>query len=398
MYWVYKTFDTTEQQFNQTIKVALYNVAQKMAEFNNAQLPNKNPVKQVSSNYFVVDINDIIDANILDHYLKTEFDYSHINIDYEYAIYDCESNEMVYGNFVHTEDGCKNKNKDHIFPKYDEYTYYFGIYFPSKTTYVLYNMNIWLISSFVLITAIGFFVYAIFIILRQKRLSEIQKDFINNMTHEFKTPISTIAISADVLMDAEIKNDPQRLSNYASIIKDQNYRLESQIEQVLQLARIEKRQTHLAFEDVDLHETITTIVNTFTLKFKDAPGNINVDLKAKYPVIKADKLHFTNLIYNLLDNAVKFSPEHPDILISTKQNEYEILISCSDKGIGIDKKYQKKIFDKFYRVPTGNIYNVKGFGLGLNYVKNIVSAHAWKISLESMPGKGSTFTIHIHIK
>jgi len=145
MYWINKTFDTEENQFNQTIKVALYNVAEKMAAFNNAQLPNENPVKQVSSNYYVVDINDIIDAHILDHYLKTEFEYSHIHTDYEYAIYDCENNEMVYGNFVQTSES-KADEDEKSFPKYDEYTYYFGIYFPSKTTYVLYNMNVWLIS------------------------------------------------------------------------------------------------------------------------------------------------------------------------------------------------------------------------------------------------------------
>lgn len=397
MYWINKTFDTNEKQFNQTIKVALYNVAQKMAEFNNAQLPNKNPVKQVSSNYYVVDINDIIDANILDHFLKTEFEYSHINIDYEYAIYDCENNEMVYGNFVHSVEESKKRKKDQSFPKYDEYTYYFGIYFPSKTTYILYNMNVWFISSFVLITAIGFFVYAIFIILRQKRLSEIQKDFINNMTHEFKTPISTIAISADVLMDPEIKNDPQRLMNYASIIKDQNYRLENQIEKVLQLARLEKRQMNITLEDIDLHEIIENIVSTFSLNVNDDNEKIMLDLKANSPVIKADKQHLTNLIYNLLDNAVKFSPEHPQICISTEQSDNKVSISCSDKGMGIDKKYIKKIFNKFYRIPTGNIYSVKGFGLGLNYVRNIVSAHNWKINVESTPDDGSKFTIHIHL-
>lgn len=397
MYWVYKTFDTTENQFNQTVKVALYNVAEKMAEFNGAQLPNKNPVKQVSSNYYVVDINDIIDANILDHYLKTEFEYSHINIDYEYAIYDCESNEMLYGNYVHTSDESQKRTSKHNFPKYDEYTYYFGIYFPSKTTYILNNMNIWIISSFVLITAIGFFVYAIFIILRQKRLSEIQKDFINNMTHEFKTPISTISISADVLMDPEIKSDPPRLSNYASIIKDQNYRLENQIEKVLQLARIEKRKMNLTLEDIDLHDTISNIVKTFTLNFKDNHGKIKLDLQANDPVIKADNQHLTNLVYNLLDNAVKFSKENPEIMIKTIQTDHEIKISFSDKGIGIDKKYIKKIFNKFFRIPTGNVYNVKGFGLGLNYVKNIVNAHNWKISVDSEPGKGSTFVIYIPI-
>ncbi|MCD4664357.1 MAG: hypothetical protein K8R68_03735, partial [Bacteroidales bacterium] len=205
-YWVNKSFSLVEEQFNRKVEIALYNVAEKMATFNNSELPNENPVRQMSSNYFIVDINDVIDAKILDHYLKTEFEYSNINIDYEYAIYDCETNRMVYGNYIKQNGAGDMKEKK--FQKYDEFTYYFGIIFPSKTLYVLNNMNIWLISSFVLFTAIIFFAYAIFIILKQKRLSEVQKDFINNMTHEFKTPISTIGISANVLSDPEIVNDP----------------------------------------------------------------------------------------------------------------------------------------------------------------------------------------------
>jgi len=396
LYWVNESFGLAEKQFNQTVEIALYNVAEKMVTFNGHELPNENPVRQISSNYFIVDINDIIDAQILDHYLKTEFEYSNINIDYEYAIYDCETDNMVFGNYINPLDN-KN-NKERKFQKYDEFTYYFGIIFPSKAMYILNSMNIWFISSFVLITALIFFAYAIFIILRQKRLSEIQKDFINNMTHEFKTPISTIGISASVLSDPDIAGDPKRLSNYAAIITDQNNRIKNQIEKVLQVARIEKKKLKLKTQETDLHQLINEVIESFKFNIKDLKGKIKPDLQAKNFTIKADKLHLTNAIYNLIDNAVKYRKDVPEILIRTINKHNKLIFEIQDNGIGIEKKYNKKIFDKFFRVPVGNVHNVRGFGIGLSYVKNIIDAHKWKIVVESSPEKGSLFKILIPIK
>ncbi|MBM3436070.1 MAG: HAMP domain-containing histidine kinase, partial [Bacteroidetes bacterium] len=273
-YWVRTSYNLIEQQFNRTVEIALYNVARKMVTFNGHQPPNENPVRQISSNYFIVDINEIIDANILEHYLKSEFEYSNIKISYEYAIYDCESDRMVYGNYVNPSRTETNEVKE--FQKYDELTYYFGIIFPSKVIYILNSMNIWIISSFVLITAIIFFAYAIFIIFRQKRLSEIQKDFINNMTHEFKTPISTIGISANVLSEPGIINQPDRFANYAAIIMDQNKRLEHQIEKVLQIARIERNRLKLNLEETDVHTLIRRIANNFEMNIRDQNGKLTL--------------------------------------------------------------------------------------------------------------------------
>lgn len=390
-YWVNQSFDLAEEQFNRTVEIALYNVAEKMVTFNGHELPNENPVRQISSNYFIVDINEIIDANILDHYLKTEFEYSNINIDYEWAIYDCETDKMVFGSYINPSKS--NINEEKTFQKYDEFTYYFGIIFPSKTIYILKTMNIWIISTFVLITALVFFAYAIFIILRQKRLSEIQKDFINNMTHEFKTPISTIGISANVLSNKEILNDPNRLANYAAIIADQNKRLENQIEKVLQVARIEQNKLNLKFEETDVHGMVTEVAENFNLNVKNLHGIIQMNLKAENYIVNADKLHLTNVLYNLMDNAVKYTKKEPLITIHTITKANDLILEIEDNGIGIEKKYIKKIYDKFFRVPTGNIHNVKGFGIGLNYVKNIIDAHKWKIYVESKPGEGSRFSI-----
>jgi two-component system, OmpR family, phosphate regulon sensor histidine kinase PhoR len=392
-YWVNQSFGLAEQQFNRTVEIALYNVADKMVRFNGHEPPNENPVRQISSNYFIVDINEIIDASILDHYLKTEFEYSNIKIDYEYAIYDCETDKMVFGSYINPTKSEVNEEK--TFQKYDEFTYYFGIIFPSKTIYILKTMNIWIISSFVIVFALIFFAYSIFIIFRQKRLSEIQKDFINNMTHEFKTPISTIGISANVLANKEILNDPPRLANYAAIIADQNKRLENQIEKVLQVARIEKSKLKLHSEEIDVHQLVSEIADNLTLTVNNLGGTIQLNLHADHFFVNADKLHFTNVLYNLLDNAVKYCKNQPEITIHTSNKDNVLIIVIEDKGIGIEKKYLKKIYDKFFRVPKGNIHNVKGFGIGLNYVKNIIDSHKWKIKVDSKPGEGSKFIIII---
>jgi two-component system, OmpR family, phosphate regulon sensor histidine kinase PhoR len=396
-YWVNQSFGLAEKQFNQTVEIALYNVARKMAAFNGRELPNENPVRQQSSNYFIVDINDVIDASILDHFLMTEFEYSNIHIDYEYAIYDCDTDRMVFGNYIrHSED--PNANIKGTFQKFDEFTYYFGIIFPSKTVYILRSMNVWIISTFILITAIVFFTYAIFIILRQKRYSEVQRDFINNMTHEFKTPVSTIGISAKVLSEPEILENPMRLKNYAGIISDQNKRLETQIEKVLQLAKVEKNHPELNPEAVDLNVLIADVAKGFRLHLDDRNGKLELDPRASEPIVWADRFHLTNVIYNLIDNAMKYCARNPVIGISTVNDNGRLLLHVRDNGIGIEKKYHRRIYDKFFRIPTGNIHDVKGFGIGLNYVMNIVKNHKWKIELDSTPGSGSTFTITFPVK
>ncbi len=206
-------------------------------------------MNQLSSNYFVVNINSVIDANILDYYLETEFDKLNIKTDYEYSIYDCHNDKMVYGNYVHAGDKEKFIKPTTNMPKYDEYVYYFGINFPSKITYLSGDMTIWMIFSVILQVSVIFFGYAIFIIIQQKRLSELQKDLFNNMTHGFKTPISSINIAVDVISNPEIVKTLDRLKNYGAIIKQENNRLKKQMEKVLQIARIEKSGFELKIEE-----------------------------------------------------------------------------------------------------------------------------------------------------
>lgn len=229
--------------------------------------------------------------------------------------------------------------------------------------------------------------------MRQERTSELQKDFINNMTHEFKTPISSIKIAADVFSKSEfVINDP-RLARYAGIITEQNQRLNDQVEKVLNIARLEKDSFELKKEPIDIHSALRDIAKNESVRIENQ--SINLELDNEIMEIFADPLHFTNVITNIIDNAIKYSPGEPEITIKTERTPNTNIIQIIDQGIGIDKEKLKNIFDKFYRVSTGDVHNVKGFGLGLFYVKNICAAHGWVIDVKSEPNQGTTFIIKI---
>jgi len=240
-----------------------------------------------------------------------------------------------------------------------------------------------------------FFLYSIWVIVKQKRLSELQRDFINNMTHEFKTPISSIKIAADVLAKDPMVQDNIRLSNYSNIIIDQNQRLNDQVEKVLNVARLEKDNLELKKEEFDLTVELRNIIENEKIKLKD--GQLTYDLVDDPELINADKLHFTNVISNILDNAVKYSKKKPEVHISMTKKGNKVCITITDQGIGIPKEQIKEVFDKFYRVSTGDVHDVKGFGLGLFYVKNISQAHGWISKIESELGKGTTFSLDIFV-
>ncbi len=393
MYWVQRAFDIKEKQFTQTIHIALKNVAEKIALLNKTPRPEFSPVNQVSSDYFIVNVNDAIDANVLEFYLKQEFAERHLYIDFEYGIYDCSSDKMMYGNYIVGSATPLLEKPDTELPKWNEFIYYFGIRFPNKDTYLASQMDIWIFSSAILLIVIVFFSYTMFVILKQKRLSEVQRDFINNMTHEFKTPISTIAVSADLITNPEIIVNQLQVETYANIIKKENNRLKNQIEKVLQMAKMDKGALALHKEEFDLHAFIMEATENFCLQNHLPKDALRYRFEAVKDHVMADKIHFTNVLYTLLDNAVKYVDQAPEISIKTQNKGNHLLLSIKDNGIGIPKEFQKRIFDKFFRVPTGNIHNIKGFGLGLSYVKLVVKAHRWKINLASEPDKGSEFEI-----
>lgn len=391
IYWVRRAFDLRENQFYHDVHGALANVAQKIYEINKTPSPANDPVSQLASNYFVVLVNGPIDASVLEFLLRTEFEKRNITSGFEYGVYDCSEKCMMGGaQLTPVKTGTPMRFPEN--PRLNVDGYYFAVQFPLLQANLISQMGIWGFSSVVMLVVIFFFVYTLFVILRQRRLSEVQRDFINNMTHEFKTPISTISISSEVLKDPAAQLTPDRIVNYATLIGQESRRLEQQVERVLQIASIEKDDIQLKLEAVDLHALITEVVKNCPSSL-DKKANVTLDLRAQPAAVFVDKLHFTSVIHNLVDNAVKYSKQSPVISVSTQRHGNEISVVVTDNGIGLSPEEQRKIFHKFYRVPTGNLHDVKGFGLGLYYVKMIMEKHHGSVSVNSKPGEGSSFKL-----
>lgn len=387
MYWVNRTLDLRKRQFNQRVHVALQEVAQRLAQLNGV-MQSTNPIEQLSPDYFLVNTNATTQPEVLELFLKESFQKHDLITDFEVGIYDCTTDRMRYGMALSTRNNEKTSTTTANWTKTDKYPYYFGIRFPQQENYLAGDLQAWIWSSILVLVAVSFFSYALFVILRQKQLSEVQRDFINNMTHELQTPISTIRIAAEVLNNPAITSQPERHARYVKMVEEEIMRLQRQVEMVLNMAKAERNKLALELEWIDAHELIQATARSYT-------DRITLDLTATSPYVQADRLHFGNLINNLIDNALKYSPKNPDVVVRTYDEDNKVVLEVRDNGIGISPEHQKKIFEKFYRVPFGNVHNVKGFGIGLSYVKQIVKAHRWRLKLDSVPNKGSTFRIYI---
>jgi two-component system phosphate regulon sensor histidine kinase PhoR len=387
MYWVNRTLDLRKRQFNQRVHVALQDVAQRLAQLNGV-MQSTNPVEQLSLDYFLVNTNATTQPEVLEVFLKESFQKHDLIADFEIGIYDCTTDRMRYGMSISTRNNEKSTTTTANWIKTDKYPYYFGIRFPQQENYFAGDLQGWIWSSILVLIAVSFFSYALFVILRQKQLSEVQRDFINNMTHELQTPISTIRIAAEVLNNPTITSQPERHSRYVKIVEEEIMRLQLQVEMVLNMAKAERNKLALEMEWLDAHELIQSTARTYA-------NRITLDLKAISPYVQADRLHLGNLINNLIDNALKYSPKNPKVTVRTYDEENKVVLEVSDNGIGISPEHHKKIFQKFYRVPFGNVHNVKGFGIGLSYVQQIVKAHRWKLKLESEPNQGSIFRVYV---
>lgn len=390
VYWVKRAFDLKEQQFRQTVMVALQDVANNISRLHKLS-DIENPVTQLSSDYYVVNLRIPLDKEILEHYLTEEFAQRQIRTDFEYGIYDCDTDKIVYGALINANFEV-NSTKPQPLAKTDKYLNYFGVRFPNKSSYVASKLDIWIVSSMVTLVVMAFFGYSMFVILRQKRLSEVQRDFVNNMTHEFQTPISTIQVATDVLSNPKILEQPDRMNKYVQIIRQENKRLQNQVETVLATARLTRGNLEMNVELQELHSLIHEVTGSVKVELGE---NLIFEFDAQRTSFYADKVHLINIIRNLVENAIKYSEKPATVTIATRNVSEGIVLEIRDKGIGIPKEYQSKIFDKFYRVPTGNVHNVKGFGLGLSYVKQIVKAHRWKIDVKSEYKQGTTFAVTI---
>jgi two-component system phosphate regulon sensor histidine kinase PhoR len=341
-------------------------------------------------------VEDRVDPRLIDSLLHAEFKSAGINTPFEFGLYDFIHNKMFVDHPTdYTEQLMKTRFRVRLFP-HDIFYHpdYLMIYFPEQNRYVFNSLWVMFASSgFFILIIIAIFFYTINTVIRQKKLSSIKNDFINNMTHELKTPISTISLACEALNDPDVNRSASMAANYTRMIQEENKRLGQLVENVLQSALLDKSDFELQISDVDMHAIIQKVLRSFEMLLNKRKVKLELKLNAGNPIIQGDAVHLTNVVFNLLDNAIKYTPETPEIFIETQNQGTAFTIAVTDNGIGISRDEQKRVFEKLYRVPTGNIHNVKGFGLGLSYVKVIVEKHHGHIRIESEPGMGSTFVV-----
>jgi two-component system phosphate regulon sensor histidine kinase PhoR len=379
IYWFNRAFDVVEKQFDHSVQVALKKVADSVTR--------DTEIKKLSSNFFLATTEGELDSNEIDSLVKKEFLLRGLNIDYELGIYNAEDDTLVYGNYV-----VATRKK-----LYEDQTQAlqlggtlknFAIYFPRKKSYLAAELDIWIFSTAVLLLMSGFFAYAIASLLRERKFSELKNDFINNMTHEFKTPVTNIGIAAEVLK----KKTQSENQLYVDILLKENEKLRKKIDEVLLGASVDQLRRP-ALEQLDLHQLILDCAETFQFKLKQRNGAIQLEFNASDSTILGDRELLSQAISNLIDNAEKYSVLDPKILVRTKDLGNEIEINVIDSGIGISSSMTKKVFEKFFRVPSGNVHNVKGFGLGLNFVKQVIRSHKGHVDLLSELNRGTEVRI-----
>jgi len=361
---------------------------------------NNNEAKCVSLTNSDSAILFLVKPGILDSLLHKYVNFYKLKNYYEFAIAKNSNDSIIYA----TQGFKNNVSKEVIFKHclsciYKNVHYHVELLFPGFQKNLL--LSIWglltlsIIFLLIIVFSFSFIVFAVF---RHKKLSEMKTDFINNMTHEFKTPISTISLASEVLVNINNEINTDKIHKYARIIFDENQRMRYQVDKILHMAQLDKGNLEIKKKKIDVHEFIQNSLKNITLEYFNKPAKISCNLNSKNNLILADPNYIENIITNLLDNAFKYSRNNPEIEISTNDINGEIEISIKDNGIGIPRENQKYIFDKFYRIPTGDVHNVQGTGLGLYYVKKMVEAHSGRITVTSEPGRGSCFEIFLPIK
>lgn len=394
-YWVSRAINLQKEQFNHRVALALNNVNQQLGIAKSDEGRAVQESEQIG-NTFNLQVERSVDRSRLNKVLKSELGHQQIELDYEYGILSCNSGDML----MKTEQSQVQEIKDSRY----QCSYMYGqkgcfnlaVYFPTLEEHIYQEAGTIIALPFLIILVfIGCFAYTIHVIMKQKKLSEIKTDFINNMTHELKTPISTISLASEVLKEPEISGNSEKSLLYANVIYNENLRLKGQVEKVLQMAQLDKGKLDLKFKKTDVHEVLQNAVHTIKLQLEECKGSIQSSFEAAHSIVTADDLHITNIICNLLDNAIKYSHDEPMIRVYSRNELRGVVVGVEDHGRGISKESQKQIFDQFYRVPTGDVHNVKGFGLGLHYVKVMVEAHGGKLWVKSELNKGSRFEFYL---
>jgi two-component system phosphate regulon sensor histidine kinase PhoR len=393
------------KEFSEQTNLALRNVLNVISNAIEDSSEHYGAIKQLNINQFKVDIIQELDPYYLETLLKKALYNQNIHEDFTFGIYDCFTNQLTFSKlYKFTDDSLYTLVNNNIIGldsarlKLKNDGHYFTVFFPNVQNKLPQNtvfLSPWVYISTIVFLVLIFFGFSLATIIKQKRLSEVITDFINNMTHELKTPIATISLSSEMIMRLDSDDDLEKAKKYAGIIFKENKRLETQVERVLNISTLDTENTTLNKKSLDFHELLVEVKDTFDFNQLANGGKILIENNASVFTIQADPIHITNVVYNLLDNAVKYCTTKPFISITTKNERNYLVIEIKDNGIGIRKEDLKMIFDKFYRVSTGNIHDIKGFGLGLFYVKLIINEHNGSIDVKSKLGEGSTFTIKL---
>ncbi len=396
VYWVRKAHELNEERFNLNANVALGDVARSLMQSQGLGQPRGNPVEQISSCCFVVHTNTYVEKNHLQNALVAAFARQNILTDFQYGLSDrSKPLALTYSGYYRLNGANAQPLALMTVPTVRSPNYYVGVCFPHHRHYLFSQLNLWGLSSFALLCVMGFFGYLVWVIFKQRQLAEIQKDFVSNMTHEFKTPLASIRLSADVLKNPAILQQPQRLINYATIIANEAAGLTGQVDRVLQMSKAEREGINLQKTDFVVQELLRQEFASWAKIAASKGGAISMKLPDTPIHFSGDVAHLKNVLSNLVDNAVKYCTDVPQIQVAVQQYARSLHISVRDNGVGIDKTRQSMLFDKFFRVPTGNVHDVKGFGIGLNYVQLIARAHGGEATCNSELGKGSTFTLNL---
>ncbi|GAB3330570.1 HAMP domain-containing sensor histidine kinase [Larkinella ripae] len=386
VYWVRKAYEVRERQFLQTATKALGEVARQVARPETG-MPVGVQVVTLSPTYYLVNLDTPIDPRKLDFHLGAQLQIHQILTNFEYGVYDDHLGQLIYANASQQPAERSSATRSSALPVSSPY--YFVVRFPNQVHYLTQQLDNWILASVLVLLITSFFIYLFYRMLSQKNRTEEQREFINNMTHELQTPITSIKIAADVLSTPKIMEQPERMLKYVRMVQEETLRLQQQVETVLTVARSEKKGGFKLHEvSIDLHEVLYNLA--------ERHGDyLHLELDAHFPMVQADRLHLVNIIGNLVDNAVKYTPTNPFIQLITRNENDQLVFIVQDNGIGIAPEHQQHIFNAYYRAPGVNAHSVKGFGLGLSYVQKIVKAHRWKLSVSSALGQGSSFSIRI---
>lgn len=393
--WLRQAVDLGEREFNDRVVIALTEVVDRVQAMRGDSAVVE-PVRQQASNAFVANLNDTLHPFLLEALLRESFERAALDSPFDYAIYDCFSDSIVYGGHV---GGTESQGT--MPPRFDRDGHYFGIRFPERRADILMSLDRWLLASVLQLLVLGTFVYAVVIVLRQKRLSEVREDFINNMTHEFKTPIASIESGAQLLQRDEIGGDAKARRRYLDLILSENGRMRRQVNKVMEMATMEKGNVRLAADSIDLRQWAIRGVESALPTVERMEGNLTVAVpEDSTPAdFVGDITHLDGVLRNLIDNAVRYSGDGPPDIEVHLQRRPEAQgrwhITVADRGIGVPAEEAERIFDRFHRVPTGDRHDVKGFGLGLHYVRSIVEGHGGRIHCTTREGGGSRFIIEL---